>query len=180
MSAKFRVASLALMFLFQPIIAGPGEPVCAAADHLEDYFMLKAAPAWHNGECPVLTALSATTDILGERDFPNSQARVEPLKPRNYEKAAKLSLKGLAADPKKRAVACRVLIDIAGKTDETMVHHAIEMIVLIDDAKGTCTKQLGHALRPDQKPAELFPYAAELCRSRKEPHCADLEALSRK
>jgi len=143
-----------------PAAAGQASKCAGAATNLQDKFQIGALSPHREADCPLVVALSEAMDLLDERDFPNTQARVEPLKPIDYGAAVKRAMRAATRNDRTRNAACALFLDIAARaTDEASIAHLSEVIAAIDGASGTCAKRLA-APKADpaasRKPAAVF------------------------
>lgn len=171
------------------IVTGPTWTVLAAAVLMagaaEAGDCAKAVKAWHGDlsmagapeygpeTCTLLAKVIDAFALLDTRDLPNSQARSGRSKKTDTVRAVQTLLAGQRMTGLAVTPSCRMLRDVAAKTgDFSVALHAIELVTLIDAAQGTCSKSLNGALADNPDAAGILEQAADLCTSRKEPHCA--------
>jgi hypothetical protein len=131
-------------------------------------------------DCAGLKAVVKAFALLDERDLPNSQAGGRPKKMDYYPKTALGLLKSLRQGDGAAGPGCIALREAVAKTsDSSVALHAIELVTLIDNKAGTCTKGLRAALGDNPDALGVLGQAADLCETRKEPHCRELLAQAK-
>lgn len=157
-----------------------GAADCAALKDWRTTLSMPGTPHYGTETCSLLTKVAKAFDLLDARDLPNAQARRGRAAKTDTAKAvrtllAKESMRGPAVN-----ATCRMARDIAAKTGDFSVSlHAIELVTLIDAPQGTCTKSLKGALADNPDAVGILEQAADLCATRKEPHCAQLSGADK-
>jgi hypothetical protein len=131
-------------------------------------------------DCAGLKAVVKAFALLDERDLPNSQAGGRPKKMDYYPRTATSLLKALRQGDSAAGPGCLALREAVAKTsDSSVALHGIELVTLIDNKAGTCTKGLRAALGDNPDALGVLEQAADLCEGRKEAHCALLRAQAK-
>lgn len=166
---RIEIVMLAAALVCAPGIAGPlrcGADEKAWAVDLS----ISAKPSL---ACSDLKAVVKAFALLDARDLPNTQAR--HAKQVDAPKAALALLSKLRQGdgaPSKGCLALRQAVATTG--DVSVALHAVELVTIIDNASGTCTKGLRDALGDNPDAKGLLEQAADLCKARKEAHCDTL------
>lgn len=130
-------------------------------------------------DCAGLKAVVKAFALLDQRDLPNAQAGGRAKKV-DTPKAVLGLLQTLRQGDGAAGPGCLALRDAVSKTsDSSVALHAIELITLIDNKAGTCTKGLRAALGDNPDAIGVLEQAADLCEGRKEAHCTTLRAQAK-
>lgn len=149
-------------------VAGP-TPRCAAEATWKTDLAIAAKPTL---DCKSLGAVVRAFQLLDQRDLPNAQAGGAAKKV-GYPKAALDLLATLRQGPGAAGPGCLALRQaVATTSDSSVALHAVELITLIDNPAATCTSGIRAALGDNPDAIGLLEQAADLCKARKEPHCA--------
>jgi hypothetical protein len=171
-----RWAAVVAMLLCGPMAAGASNGKCGRDEQTWRVDLAIAAPP--RLDCAGLKAAVKAFKLLDERDLPNAQAGGRAKV--DYPKTALGLLKGLRQGNGAAGRGCLALREAAAKTsDSSVALHAIELVTLIDNKSGTCTKGLRAALGDNPDALGVLGQAADLCESRKEPHCRALQAQAK-
>lgn len=172
-----RMAAVAAVLLCGPMIAGPSGGKCGGDEKTWRVDLaIAAAPRL---DCAGLKAVIKAFALLDQRDLPNAQAGGRAKKV-DAPKAALGLLKDLRQGDGAAGPGCLALRDALAKTsDSSVALHAIELVTLIDNKAGTCTKGLRATLGDNPDAIGVLGQAADLCEGRRQAHCATLRAQAK-
>jgi hypothetical protein len=173
---RIGVAVVAAVLLCGAAIAGPSGGKCGGDEKTWRVDLaIAAAPRL---DCAELKAVVKAFALLDQRDLPNSKAGGRAKV--DYPKAAQALLKDLHQGDGMAGPGCLALRQALARTsDSSVALHAIELVTLIDNKAGTCTKGLRAALGDNPDAIGVLEQAADLCEGRKETHCATLRAQAK-
>jgi hypothetical protein len=164
---RIEIVMLAAVLVCAPGIAGPAR--CGADEKSWSIDLsISAKPSLGCGD---LKAVVKAFALLDARDLPNTRSG----KAVDQSTAARALLSKLRQGdgaPSKGCVALRQAV--ATTSDMSVALHAIELVTIIDNPGGTCTKGLRAALGDNPDAKGLLEQAADLCKARKEAHCDTL------
>lgn len=171
---RIGVAAVVTVLLCGAAAAGPSGDKLKCGGDEQTWRVDLAIAAAPRLDCAGLKAVVKAFALLDARDLPNSQAggRAQKI---DYPKKVLRLLKSLRQGGGAAGPGCLALREAVAKTsDSSVALHAIELVTLIDNKAGTCTKGLRRALGDNPDAIGVLEQAADLCEGRKEAHCAEL------
>jgi len=175
------LAILALILFLPPpgVLAGetvsPGRlPLINGSVNSSQWEALPYDPALRHCrsvDCMALKSIVRSFQYLGNRDFPNTMARIGPPPP--PPKGPVPLVSEVTLHPELRGPSCKLLAVLAKNYfDWTVGLYTLELANLISTKQRECIKSAILALPGYEDTRQLVPYAKELCIARSEPNCS--------